>query len=77
MENISVAVNDVSLMYNLSREREERLKEYVINMIKGKLYFDPFWALKNVSFKLAPGDSLGIVGQNGCCQLLGGISFQC
>ena len=65
MENISVSVSDVSLMYNLSREREERLKEYVINMIKGKLYFDPFWALKNVSFKLYPGDSLGIVGQNG------------
>jgi len=65
MKNFSVLVNDVSLMYNLSREREERLKEYVINMVKGKLYFDPFWALQNVSFSLAPGDSLGIVGENG------------
>ena len=65
MNNISVSINDVSLMYNLSREREERLKEYVINMVKGKLYFDPFWALQNVTFSLMPGDSLGIVGQNG------------
>lgn len=65
MGNISVSVNDVSLMYNLSREREERLKEYVVNMLKRKLYFDPFWALKNISFKISSGDSLGIVGQNG------------
>ena len=65
MKNISVAVNDVSLMYNLSREKEERLKEYFINLIKGKLYFDPFWALQNVSFSLKPGDSIGIVGRNG------------
>jgi len=65
MRNINVSVSNVSLMYNLSREREERLKEYIINMLKKKLYFDPFWALKNVSFQMSPGDSLGIVGQNG------------
>ena len=65
MQNLSVAVGGVSLMYNLSREREERLKEYVINMLRGKLYFDPFWALQDISFSLAPGDSLGIVGENG------------
>ena len=65
IKNISVEVSNVSLMYNLSREKEVRFKEYVINMIKKKLYFDPFWALKNVSFKLSPGDSLGIIGHNG------------
>jgi len=64
-KNISVMVKNVSLMYNLSRQREERLKEYVINMFKGKLFFDPFWALNNVSFKLKKGESLGIVGRNG------------
>jgi len=52
-------------MYNLSRHREERLKEYFINMLKGNLFFDPFWALNDVSFTLHKGDSLGIVGQNG------------
>ena len=65
VKDLSVSVSEVSLMYNLSREREERLKEYVINMFRGKLYFDPFWAVQDVSFELRPGDSLGIVGQNG------------
>jgi len=65
MKNIAVQVDNVSLMYNLSREKEERLKEYIINMIKGKLFFDPFWALNDISFSLRRGDSLGIIGRNG------------
>mgnify|MGYP003736277543 CR=1 FL=1 len=52
-------------MFNLSRQKEERLKEYVINLIKGKLFFDEFWALKNVSFEINKGESLGIIGVNG------------
>jgi ABC-2 type transport system ATP-binding protein/lipopolysaccharide transport system ATP-binding protein len=64
-KNIYVSVSGVSLMYNLSRHREERIKEYFLNMIRGKLFFDPFWALNDISFKLFRGDSLGIVGHNG------------
>lgn len=61
----SIRVDDVSMMFNLSRNKEERLKEYVINMVKGKLFFDEFWALKNISFEIEHGDSLGIIGVNG------------
>jgi ABC-2 type transport system ATP-binding protein len=61
----SIKVEDVSMMFNLSRQKEERLKEYVINLIKGKLFFDEFWALKNVSFEINKGESLGIIGVNG------------
>jgi len=64
-KNIHVSVKNVSLMYNLSRQREERLKEYFINLLEGRLFFDPFWAVNDVSFELAKGDSLGIVGKNG------------
>lgn len=65
IKKIYVNVSNVSLMYNLSRKREERLKEYFINMMKGQLFFDPFWALNDISFKLYTGDSLGIIGHNG------------
>ncbi len=60
-----IKVENVSMMFNLSRNREERLKEYIINFFKGKLFFDEFWALKNVSFEVEKGDSLGIIGVNG------------
>ena len=65
INDIAVKVENVSLMYNLSRQREDRLKEYVINMLRGKLFFDPFWGLKDISFSLRAGDSLGIIGRNG------------
>lgn len=60
-----VKVEDLWMMFNLSREREERFKEYVINMARGKLHFDKFWALKDISFEVEKGDSLGIIGLNG------------
>lgn len=61
----SIKVDDVSMMFNLSRQKEERLKEYFINLVKGKLFFDEFWALKNISFEINKGESLGIIGVNG------------
>ena len=61
----SIKVEDVWMLFNLSRKKEERIKEYIINLIKGELFFDQFWALKGISFSLKKGDSLGIVGLNG------------
>ncbi len=65
MSEFAVKAENVSMMFNLSREKEERFKEYVINMVRGKLFFDEFWALRDVSFDVKKGDSLGIVGTNG------------
>lgn len=65
MSEYAVRAENVSMMFNLSREKEERFKEYVINMVRGKLFFDEFWALRNVTFDLKKGDSIGIVGTNG------------
>ncbi len=65
MSEFAVKAENVSMMFNLSREKEERFKEYIINMVRGKLFFDEFWALRDVSFDVKKGDSLGIVGTNG------------
>ena len=65
MSDTAIKVENVSMMFNLSREREERLKEYVINLLKKKLFFDEFWALTDVSFQVKKGGTLGVVGTNG------------
>ena len=65
MSDIAINAENVSMMFNLSREREERLKEYVINLLKKKLFFDEFWALTDVSFQVKKGGTLGVVGTNG------------
>jgi len=65
MDNLAIQVSNVSMMFNLSRDKEMRLKEYVIKALKRQLYYDEFWALKDVSFNVSKGEVMGILGLNG------------
>ena len=65
MKETVIKVENVGMEFNLSKEKVDNLKEYVIKFIKRELRFQPFWALKNVSFEVKKGDRLGIVGLNG------------
>lgn len=65
MENVVISVRDVSMMFNLSRDKVMGLKEYVIKAIQRKLFYDEFWALKNITFDVKSGEVLGIIGLNG------------
>ena len=60
-----IQVENVSMMFNQSSDRIDNLKEYLIRLFKKQLMFQEFWALKQISFTLEQGDSLGIVGLNG------------
>lgn len=64
MENI-IEINNVSMMFNLSKEKVDTIKEYFIKLIKHQLMFNEFWALKNISFNIKKGETLGIIGLNG------------
>lgn len=46
-------------------ERVDSLKEYVMKLLKGKLLYNDFTALQDVSFSIRKGDIVGIVGLNG------------
>ena len=60
-----IKVNNVSMKFNLAREKVDSLKEYLIKALKGKLQFDEFWALEDVSFEVNRGESVGLIGLNG------------
>jgi len=60
-----IKVDNVSMMFNLSSEKIDSIKEYLIKIFKKEIHFQKFWALNNVSFELERGDSLGIIGLNG------------
>ena len=61
----AIRVEDVSMLFNLSSEKIDSIKEYLIKTVRRELHYQEFWALKNISFALEKGDSLGIVGLNG------------
>lgn len=61
----AIRVDGVSMMFNLSSEKIDSIKEYLIKTVRRELHYQEFWALKNISFTLEKGDSLGIIGLNG------------
>lgn len=60
-----ISVKDVSMMFNLSRDKVMGLKEYVVKALSRQLFYDEFWALKDISFDVMQGEILGIMGLNG------------
>lgn len=64
-KDIIVDVKNVSMRFNLSSEKFDSIKEYVIKSIKSQIKVEEFWALKNVSIQIERGESLGLVGLNG------------
>ena len=63
--NPIVTVDNVSMKFNLSSEKFDSFKEYVIKSIKRQVSDDAFMALQGVSFEVMRGDSVGLVGLNG------------
>ena len=65
MGKVVIKVEDVGLEYNLSKEKVDNIKEYVIKLLKRQLKFTKFWALRHVTFEVPEGGKLGIIGLNG------------
>lgn len=65
MSKTVIKVDNVGMKFNLSEEKVDDLKDYIIKFIKRELRYQEFWALKDVSFELKKGERLGILGLNG------------
>ena len=61
----TIYVDDVTMTFNIAKEQFNSLKEYFIAMTRHELKFKPFHALKNISFSVEQGESVGLVGTNG------------
>lgn len=60
-----IDVNDVTMRFNLAEEKTETIKEYFVKLVSGKLHFNEFFALKNVSFQVKRGEAVALIGKNG------------
>lgn len=66
MSNEAIIIDNVSVKFNLAKEKVDNAKEYALKMLKKQLKFNEFYALQNVSFSIQKGDSFAIIGENGC-----------
>jgi len=64
-KDTKISVSNVSMQFNLNRDKNMGLKEYVVKMLKRQLDYDEFWALRNISFEVRSGEVVGIMGLNG------------
>lgn len=63
--DIAIRLDQVSMKFNMSRERVDSIKEYIVKALKRQLFFDEFWALKDISFEVKKGEVFGLIGLNG------------
>ena len=50
MSKPAIIVDNVSMKFNLSKEKVDSLKDYIIKSLKKEIQYNEFWALQNVSF---------------------------
>jgi len=71
MTDIAISVQNLSKCYQIYDNPRDRLKQFVMPRVRriagkaNKQYFREFWALKDVSFEIKKGETIGIVGRNG------------
>lgn len=65
MKDYVVKVENATVRFNMATENIDNLKEYFVKLVQGKLMFQEFLALKNISFEIKRGEAWGIIGTNG------------
>ena len=64
-EEVMINIDNVSMRFNMAKEKVDSVKEWFIRRVKGTMKFEEFFALRNVSLQVNKGDVYGIVGLNG------------
>ena len=69
--DLAIAVEHLSKCYQIYSQPRDRLKQFILPRLQrmtrqaSRKYYREFWALKDVSFDVKKGETLGIVGRNG------------
>lgn len=64
-QELIVEATDISLAYRRTRHRVSSLKQTAIDTINRRMAYEEFFALKGVSFNIARGETVSVIGRNG------------
>jgi ABC-type polysaccharide/polyol phosphate transport system ATPase subunit len=60
-----IELRDVGMQFRLHYEKAYTLKETFINLVKRRNGYRDLWAVHDITFDMAPGESIGLIGRNG------------
>lgn len=60
-----IEVKNVSINYKMMKDKVKSAKEYIVQLLQGKIQYEEFRALNEVSFDVKKGEVMGIIGKNG------------
>lgn len=60
-----IEFDNVSKRFMLHRERRDTVQERLAALVRPRAAADEFWALRDISFSVARGESFGLIGHNG------------
>lgn len=60
-----IEVSDITMRFRMNSDKILSLKEFAITALRGKLQYEEFTALSHISFTVAEGETLGLIGHNG------------
>lgn len=64
--NNAVEISNVSMKFNMAKEKVDSIKEYLIKFFKRQLFFEEFMALSDINITIERGEVFGLIGLNGC-----------
>lgn len=71
MSSNSISIKNISKCFHIYENPINRLKQFFLPRVtklifqKHTSFYKEFWALKNISFQISRGETLGIIGKNG------------
>jgi ABC-2 type transport system ATP-binding protein len=61
----AIVLKNIGMKFNLSKEKVDSLKDYVIQSLRHQIQYNEFWALKDINLTIKKGERVGILGLNG------------
>ena len=65
MGNTMIEASHVTMRFHMDMDKVLSIKEFAVRALSGKMHYEDFTALEDVSLVVEKGETLGLVGRNG------------